>query len=88
MNRIQPDKHKWRRRRKHILKHSDFHKALDNLLALDQAVVELSMRIYNVPRRDRVLLRKQNRRLHAVVRERLPRLLRGKWPLTVRAVSR
>jgi hypothetical protein len=48
---------------------------MDTLLALDRMLVEVSMRLYNVPRRDRFTLRKHNRRLHAAVRQQLPRLL-------------
>jgi hypothetical protein len=40
------------------------------LLAFDQAVVESSMNLYNVHERDRVVIREQNRRLHAAMRER------------------
>ena len=47
---------------------------LDILLALDRMVVELSMRVYKVPRRHRFIMREQNRRLHDAVREQLPRL--------------
>ncbi len=42
---------------------------LDILLALDRMLVE-------VPRHDRLTMRKQNRHLHAAVREHLPRLLK------------
>lgn len=49
---------------------------LDILLALDRMLVEVSMRLYNVPRHDRLTMRKQNRHLHAAVREHLPRLLK------------
>jgi hypothetical protein len=48
---------------------------VDTLLALDRMLVEVSMRLYNVPRRDRFTMRKHNRRLHAAVRQQLPRLL-------------
>lgn len=51
----------------------DLDRVLDILLALDRMVVELSMRFYNIPRRDRFAMREQNRRLHDAVRERLPR---------------
>jgi len=46
---------------------------LDALFALDCMVVELSMRVYNVSRRERFILRKQNRRLHDAFRKHLPR---------------
>jgi hypothetical protein len=48
---------------------------LEILLAFDRSVIELSMGLYNLPRRDRALMRKQNRRLHHVLRKRLPRFL-------------
>ncbi len=48
---------------------------MDVLLALDRMLVEVSMRLYNVPGRDRFTMRKHNRRLHATVRQHLPRLL-------------
>jgi hypothetical protein len=47
----------------------DPRKLLDTLLALDQGVVELFMRVYDILRRDRSILRAQNRRLHNAVRE-------------------
>ena len=46
---------------------------LDILLALDRAVVEVSMHLYNLPPRDRFAMREQNQRLHDAVREHLPR---------------
>jgi len=49
---------------------------LDVLLALDRMVVEVSMHLYNVDRRDRSNIRGSNRRLHAAVRKQLPRLLK------------
>jgi hypothetical protein len=49
---------------------------LDNLLALDRMLVEVSMRLYKVPRRERFTMRAQNRRLHAAVRQHLPRFLK------------
>jgi len=49
---------------------------LDVLLALDRMVVEVSMHLYNVERRDRSQIRHSNRRLHAAVRKQLPRLLK------------
>jgi hypothetical protein len=43
-------------------------KLLDSLLALDRRVIERSLRIYNVPRRERSRMRAQMRRLHQAVR--------------------
>ena len=51
---------------------------LDILLSFDQALMEFSMRMYKISRRERLLMRKQNRRLHAAVREHLPRLLKAR----------
>jgi len=70
----QQDQRKWRELRDQATSESDRNKVLDVLLALDQMVVELSMRVYNVPRRDQFIMREQNRRLHDAVRERVPRL--------------
>ena len=53
----------------------DPNQTLDILLALDRSMVEFSMGLYNVPRRDRALMREQNRRLHRALRNRLPRLV-------------
>ena len=50
---------------------SDVHKFLDVFRALDRTVVEISMQIYKVPRRDRAAMLQQHRRLHATIRERL-----------------
>lgn len=70
----QQDEKKWCELRDQVTSESDVNKVLDILLALDRMVVELSMRVYNIPRRDRFIMRKQNRRLHDAVRERVPRL--------------
>jgi len=49
---------------------------LDHLLALDRMLIEVSMRLYKVPQRERFTMRAQNRRLHDAVRQHLPRLLK------------
>jgi hypothetical protein len=59
----------------HIMRRDDLNMMLDILLALDRSVVEFSMHLYNVPRRDRVAMREQNRRVHHALRECLPQLL-------------
>jgi hypothetical protein len=57
-------------KRNQVTSRSNPNKALvDSLLALDRRIVERSLRIYNVPRRERIRIRAQNRRLHSVVRE-------------------
>lgn len=50
-------------------------KMLELMLAMDRMVVESSLRAYGLPRRERSLIRRHNRRLHHVVREHLPRWL-------------
>lgn len=70
------DKRKWRKLRNQVLSQRDPNQLLDDLLALDRMLVEVSMRIYNVPRRDRISMRAHNRRLHDAVREHMPRLLK------------
>jgi hypothetical protein len=69
------NKSEWGKQRAESLNRRDPEEMMDALLALDRMLVEVSMRLYNVPRRDRFTLRKHNRRLHAAVRQQLPRLL-------------
>lgn len=68
----QPTKQGPRRFRPHAVPASDVDKFLNTFRALDRTVVEISMHIYKVPRRDRAAMRKQHGRLHDTVRERLP----------------
>jgi len=49
---------------------------MDVLLALDRMLVEVSMRLYKLPRHEQLAMRKQNRHLHKTVRQHLPRLLK------------
>ena len=58
------------------LKSTDPRHMLEDLLVLDRMLVEVSMQLYNVNRRERSKMRAQNRRLHAAVRKRLPQLIR------------
>jgi hypothetical protein len=69
------NKREWGKPRTEGLSQRDPEEMMDTLLALDRMLVEVSMRLYNVPRRDRFTMRKHNRRLHAAVRQQLPRLL-------------
>lgn len=69
------NKKKWRKLRSQLLRQRDPDEMLDVLLALDRILVEVSMRLYKVPQSDRFTMRKHNRRLHAAVRQHLPRLL-------------
>jgi hypothetical protein len=48
---------------------------LNAFRTLDRTVVEISMKVYKVPRRDRAAMLEQHRRLHDMVRKRLPRFL-------------
>ena len=64
----------WRELGNQVISENDFRKMLDVLLPLDRKVLEMSMRLYKIPHRERFLMRKQNRRLHDAVREHLPRL--------------
>lgn len=56
---------------------TDPRQMMDMLLTLDRMLVEVSMRLYNLPRHEQSAMRKQNRRLHRTVREHLPRLLKS-----------
>jgi len=60
-----------RRWRTQAIGEGDLNEMLDLLFAFDRAVVEFSIVLYNVPRRDKVAIRQQNRRLHDALRERL-----------------
>lgn len=70
------NKREWRKLRSQVLSQRDPNEMLDVLLALDRMLVEVSMRLYKVPQRDRFTMRKHNRRLHDTVRQHLPRLLK------------
>ena len=71
----QQHKRKGRKLSSQALSQRDPNEMLDVLLALHRMLFEVSMRIYNVPRHDRSTMRRQNRRLHAAVREQMPRLM-------------
>jgi hypothetical protein len=63
--------------RKPNRREGDPRQMMDVLLALDRMLVEVSMRLYNLPRHEQLAMRKQNRRLHRTVRKHLPRLLKS-----------
>ena len=65
----QPNKHSWRKARSRNTRPTDLDKFLSLLRSADRTVVEMSMRIYKVPRRDRAAMLEHHRRLHDVVRE-------------------
>ena len=69
------EKRRWHKLRRQLMRERDTNRLLDIMLALDRIVVEVSMRVYDVPRRDRLDMRKHNQRLHKAVRKSLPRLL-------------
>lgn len=58
---------KRREARDPVTHRGDLSQTLDILLALDRSMVEFSMGLYNVPRRDRALMRQQNRDRKSVV---------------------
>jgi len=58
-----------------MLHRVELEKLLEILSACDRGVVEFSMGLYNVPRSDRAIVRRQNRRLHRALKSYLPQLL-------------
>ena len=62
---------KQRKSRNQVLHRIELDQMLDVLSAFDRGVVEFSMGLYNLPRRERVIMRRQNRRLHRALRARL-----------------
>jgi len=70
----QHNKRKWHTLHNQVIAGSAPKTVLDMLLALDRAVLELSMHIYDLPARDRFAMREQNQRLHDAVKEHLPQL--------------
>jgi hypothetical protein len=62
-------KDKRRRTSRTVISESDPKKLLEILLALDRHVIELSMRLYNVPRGERFTMRAECRRVHDALRE-------------------
>ena len=71
----QPNKQSCRKLRSDGIPASDLDKLLNALRALDRTVVEFSMNLYKVPRRGRAAMLEQHRRLHDIIRERLPLFL-------------
>ena len=69
----QPNKPTFRELRSGAVSQNDPHAILDLLLALDRALVEFSMHLYNLPAHDRLIMREQNQHLHNAVRAQLPR---------------
>lgn len=71
----QPHNESRRKVRSQGIRATDVDKLLSVLRALDRTVVELSMDVYKVPRRNRPAMLEQHRRLHDMVRTHLPRFL-------------
>jgi hypothetical protein len=71
----QPVKQRWRKLRAQGARATDLDQLLNAFCALDRTVVEISMNAYKIPQRDRAAMLEQHRRLHDMVRERLPRFL-------------
>ena len=71
----QPNRQSSPKARFHGIRATDLEQLLNAFRALDRTVVEISMNVYKVPRRDQAALLKQHRRLHDMVRERLPQFL-------------
>ena len=67
----QPNSQPGRKLRSRSTRATDLNKLLDLLRALDRTIVEISMNIYEVPRRDRAEMLEQHRVLHDMVRERV-----------------
>ena len=76
MTSLQPHDERCRNLSRSRVLENDPSQALEILLALDRAVVEVSMQLYNVNERDRSEMRSQNQRLHSAARNHLPRLLK------------
>lgn len=49
---------------------SDSGNVLDAFQVMDTMLIEFSMRLYNIPLRQRLILRGHNQRLHRAVRQR------------------
>lgn len=64
----QQDRNRWRRLCGQVASETDPLKLLNMFLELDRMVVEKSMRLYKLPRRQRFVVREQNRRLHDAIR--------------------
>ena len=58
-----------RRSTNSAIRGTDWDEMLETFLALDRVMVEVSMRLYKLPRRERSRLRGHNRRLHRAVRQ-------------------
>jgi hypothetical protein len=71
----QPHKQPSHNLRSHRIRVRDVDKLFNAIRALDRIVVEISMQIYKIPRRDRAVMLKLHRRLHDTIRQGLPAYL-------------
>lgn len=71
----QPHKQSSQYLRSHSVRLRNNDRLFNTLRALDRTVVEVSMQIYKVPRRERAAMLKLHRRLHATIRQGLPGLM-------------
>lgn len=61
---------KQRKSRSQTTSRSDSGNVLDAFQVFDRMLMEFSMGVYNLPRRERLILRRHNERLHRAVRQR------------------
>lgn len=61
---------KQRKLRGGMISGGDSANVLDTFQVMDRMLIEVSMRLYNIPRRQRLILRGHNQRLHRAVRQR------------------
>lgn len=66
----QPGESKQRKSRSQTTSRSDSGNVLDAFQVFDRMLMEFSMGVYNLPRRERLILRRHNERIHRVVRQR------------------
>lgn len=64
----QPEERELRELCSQVISETNPGKLLNIFLTIDRIVVERSLRIYKVPRRQRVIVREQNRRLHEAIK--------------------
>lgn len=74
----QPKTQHLRRPRNRGIPPDNIHNLLEVIRVLDRSVVEISMHIYNVPRRQRAIMRQQHSRLHETIRKHVPQLINKK----------
>lgn len=71
-----PDYRRSPQARNAVVSPRDADAMLELVLTLDRMLVEVSMQLYGLSRREQSTMRKHHRRLHHAVREHLPRILK------------